>query len=239
MKKLFFTTIIALSLIVSTSYSQTFTVTRDSPSPIYVSIDSSADITSHFSINNQSSSTITLRLIRINVNLPSGWYTAMCDEHLCYSPTVDSTPWQTYSPGLHTTLSAHFYCNNTPGSGCITIKVVMQNSSESHTADFCAVVWPVGIKPISTNATEFKLEQNYPNPFNPSTKINFSIPKSDYVDLRVYDILGREVAVLVSGYSQAGVYEVEWDARNFASGMYYYRLKTQDNVSVKKMSLVK
>ena len=96
MKKLFLT-IIAVAF-TATIYSQTFTVTITSPNPHYVPMDSCTTLTSNFSINNQSNNIITLRLIRINVNLPVGWISAMCDEHNCYTYSVDTTPWQTYSP---------------------------------------------------------------------------------------------------------------------------------------------
>jgi hypothetical protein len=65
------------------------------------------------------------------------------------------------------------------------------------------------------------------------------VPSANYVDLRVYDILGREVKVLASKFVNAGEYEIEFDARDLASGMYYYRLQSGENVAVKKMTLVK
>jgi hypothetical protein len=97
----------------------------------------------------------------------------------------------------------------------------------------------IGITQINSLAKEFTLGQNYPNPFNPVTNINFSIPKSEFVSLRVYDILGREVKALVSQSLTAGEYEVNFDASGLSSGMYYYSLRAGDNVSVKKMVLVK
>jgi hypothetical protein len=238
MFKIFFSSLLAVLFISINSYSQTFIVTAISPSPVYASAYST-DIASIFGINNTTNSPITLRFIRQNVSIPSRWTTAMCDIHLCYPNFVDTTPWVSYSPGLDTPNSAHFYPDSTPGSGSFTIRVEKQGSSEFHALTFSAVAWPIGIKIISSTVTDFRLNQNYPNPFNPSTKINFSIPKNEYTDLRIYDILGREVAVLVSGPVSAGEYEVEWDAKNLASGMYYYRLKTRENVAVKKMTLVK
>ncbi len=71
---------------------------------------------------------------------------------------------------------------------------------------------------------EYALQQNYPNPFNPSTIIEFSVPRSNYVTLKVYDTLGEEVATLVSENFSAGRYEVQWDGSRFASGVYFYRL---------------
>jgi len=72
--------------------------------------------------------------------------------------------------------------------------------------------------------TNFSLEQNYPNPFNPRTTIEFAIRQLSFVNLKIYDILGREVATLVNETKRAGTYEVTWEASDYASGVYYYRL---------------
>jgi hypothetical protein len=87
--------------------------------------------------------------------------------------------------------------------------------------------------------TGFILEQNYPNPFNPTTKIEFSVPTSSQVSLKVYDLLGREVSTLVNEYKIAGNYEVVFNASNLPSGMYIYRLQCQNINLVKKMMLIK
>jgi len=86
---------------------------------------------------------------------------------------------------------------------------------------------------------ELALEQNYPNPFNPSTKIEFSIQDFGFVSLKIYDILGNEVATLVNSEKPSGVYQVEWNASNVPSGVYFYQLKTGSFVQTKKMILVK
>jgi len=92
---------------------------------------------------------------------------------------------------------------------------------------------------------EFSLEQNYPNPFNPSTKINYSIPVNSFVQLKIYDLLGREVAILVNEEKQAGVYEVEFnsqqttDNKQLPSGVYYYQLKAGEFIQTRKMLLLK
>ena len=86
---------------------------------------------------------------------------------------------------------------------------------------------------------EYSLLQNYPNPFNPITIIKYSLPKVSDVELIVYDILGREVATLVNEPQQAGNYEINWDASNVSSGVYFYQLNTTDYVDTKKMILLK
>jgi photosystem II stability/assembly factor-like uncharacterized protein len=85
----------------------------------------------------------------------------------------------------------------------------------------------------------FELEQNYPNPFNPTTKIRFGIPTSGFVSLRVYDLLGREVATLVEEHMQPGRFETRFDASRAASGIYLYRLVSNGNTAVRKMLLLR
>lgn len=90
-----------------------------------------------------------------------------------------------------------------------------------------------------TGPTEFKLEQNYPNPFNPTTTIQYQLPQDSKVILKVYDILGSEVAALVNEEQEAGYKEVKFDAINIASGIYVYRLQAGDYISSKKMMLLR
>ncbi|MCU0413061.1 MAG: T9SS type A sorting domain-containing protein [Ignavibacteriaceae bacterium] len=87
--------------------------------------------------------------------------------------------------------------------------------------------------------TEFALNQNYPNPFNPSTKIQYSIPEKSNVALKVYDILGNEVAILVNEEKERGVYSINFDATGLASGMYLYRLQAGSFVETRKMILIR
>ena len=103
-----------------------------------------------------------------------------------------------------------------------------------------------------TQPKEFKLEQNYPNPFNPVTKIRYTVPSDvksqtsnvgpkhvSTVQMKVYDILGNEVATLVNEEKQPGYYEVEWDASRVSSGVYFYRLTSGKYISTKKMILLR
>ena len=99
---------------------------------------------------------------------------------------------------------------------------------------------------MSSILKDYRLEQNYPNPFNPSTTISFTIPSStEYysvqqnVSLKVYDILGNEVATLVNENKPAGVYNVQFAMNNFPSGVYFYTLKAGSFTETKKMLLMK
>jgi subtilisin-like proprotein convertase family protein len=96
------------------------------------------------------------------------------------------------------------------------------------------------VEPNNNNtALRFNLMQNYPNPFNPATSINFTIARGGEVKLVVYDILGREAAVLANGQFQAGKYEVVFDGSKLASGVYFYKLEASGFTDIKKMMLVK
>ena len=108
----------------------------------------------------------------------------------------------------------------------------------------------IGIQPISSEIpVQFSLSQNYPNPFNPTTKIRFSIPLSRgvtaegsrgvLVNLTIYDVMGRVVETLHNGELKPGTYEADWNASNFPSGVYFYRLSASDYTETKKMVLIK
>jgi Secretion system C-terminal sorting domain len=85
----------------------------------------------------------------------------------------------------------------------------------------------------------FKLSQNYPNPFNPSTTITYSLPKSSFVTLTIYDLLGREIATLVNEEKLSGTYNVTWNAENISSGVYFYKITAGGYSKVNKMVLLK
>ncbi len=98
----------------------------------------------------------------------------------------------------------------------------------------------IGIQPISNEVpNQFSLSQNYPNPFNPSTVISFQLAVNSFASLKVYDLLGREVATLVNEKLQPGTYEVDWDGTNYSSGLYYYKLVAAGFTETKKMVLIK
>jgi len=97
-----------------------------------------------------------------------------------------------------------------------------------------------GIAVIGTGIPDkYKLYQNYPNPFNPETKINFDIAKLGFVNLKIFDLLGREIKSLYSGQLNAGKYEFNFNAYDLSSGMYFYKLETESYTSVMKMLLIK
>ena len=86
---------------------------------------------------------------------------------------------------------------------------------------------------------DFRLWQNYPNPFNPKTSIQYAISSRQFVTLKVYDVIGNEIAILVNGEKSEGIYEVTWNATDLPSGVYFYQLKVGEFISTKKMILIK
>ncbi len=98
---------------------------------------------------------------------------------------------------------------------------------------------PHNIVGLNTIPNVYSLSQNYPNPFNPTTNIEYSIPKGSDVTLKIYDILGKEVATLVNKQQDAGTYIVTWNASSNASGVYFYRITAGSFVETKRMTLTK
>jgi hypothetical protein len=95
------------------------------------------------------------------------------------------------------------------------------------------------VEPGQQAAHTFDLQSNYPNPFNPRTVIEYSVGQTAEVTLKVYNMLGREVATLVDEQKNAGAYKVQFDARNLSSGIYFYRLQAGNKSQVQKMTLIK
>ncbi|MDP2207964.1 MAG: fibronectin type III domain-containing protein [Bacteroidota bacterium] len=134
-------------------------------------------------------------------------------------------------------------------SGVIRLRVYGTGGTKNYTCsgDFMqfvvdaagSVISKPGISGIENTPTTFALYQNYPNPFNPATTIKYQIPDAMNVTLNVYDMLGREVATLVNGFVDAGSHEVVWDAANYPSGVYVYKLTMGNHYEMKKMLLVK
>ncbi len=113
------------------------------------------------------------------------------------------------------------------------------NGTIDDTLYFTNELTGIGEERGSLIPTEYRLEQNYPNPFNPSTVISYQLPVGGDVTLKVYDILGNEIATLVEEYKPSGRYEVEFNASELPSGVYFYQLKAGNYIETKKMILIK
>jgi len=123
-----------------------------------------------------------------------------------------------------------------------TRRLIVNYAASTYRLDLLYSQLPVAIeeKAEADNLPkEFRLFQNYPNPFNPTTTIRFDLPKRTFVTLKVYDVLGREVATLVSADLQPGEHKVDFNAFSLASGLYLYRLETKEFVQMKKLMLLR
>ncbi len=139
---------------------------------------------------------------------------------------------------------AELIARGTNNLNSITLLKQLSNRAQA----LCNAGFIIGVNNISTSVPgSFTLYQNYPNPFNPATKIKFEIPLSRGVSegrgvlvrLIIYDVIGKEIATLVSEKLKAGTYEAEWDASNYPSGVYFYKLVTDNYTETKKMVLLK
>ncbi len=134
--------------------------------------------------------------------------------------------------GTSTEVSAYTYIDKNVNRGLIKyrLKQVDYNGSFKYSK-----VVEININLI----TEYKLNQNYPNPFNPSTTITYNLPKSGFVELKIYNSLGEEIATLVKKEMEAGNYKAAWNAKDFPSGIYLYKISVNNYSEVKKMILLK
>jgi M6 family metalloprotease-like protein len=184
-----------------------------------------------------------LLVYRINT-LASGNANGPPDEVYIYRPggtlTANGTPTSAHYSNLVGRTSIRNFTNPSPflsnGSqgGLNIYNITSYDTLISFTLGVSS-----GIQQTNSIASEYKLMQNYPNPFNPETKINFQIKESGFVTLKIYDILGKEVTTLVNENLNSGVYEINWNAKSFTSGVYFYKLETEKFSDVKKMLMVK
>ena len=112
----------------------------------------------------------------------------------------------------------------------------MRESNYTTTKNVCVGLYKEN---FDTKDFDYNLKQNYPNPFNPKTQICFSLKENSFVSLKVFDVLGKEIIVLVNQVLNAGNHQVEFDGNNFDSGIYFYEIKTSNFRDIKKLILVK
>ena len=153
----------------------------------------------------------------------SGTHNVLANDASFTSGTPLPAPW-VYSHTFTVAGNNPYYCEPHLSMG-MTGTIIVQNL--------------VGVGEEEFLADQFELKQNYPNPFNPSTKIKFVVPYSAFVSLKVYGVIGNEVATLVNELKSAGNYDVEFSADNLPSGIYIYQLVTGGFIQSKKMTLLK
>ncbi|HEY5534285.1 MAG TPA: YCF48-related protein [Ignavibacteria bacterium] len=155
---------------------------------------------------------------------------------VCYnnsSWTANSFVFSSYHPGM----TYHGHQDLPTGDGCIDITTGNLNDARPN---ICMAVNVVTNVHNNNNVVkDFKLFQNFPNPFNPSTNIKYDLPKSGFVKLVIYDVLGKEIAILVNEKQSPGTYEATFNASQFSSGVYFYKLTTDGFNDTKRMILLK
>jgi photosystem II stability/assembly factor-like uncharacterized protein len=177
----------------------------------------------------QISSTSEWLLDLYMINSNSGWACGM-NGKIVYTSNGGTNWHSQYVPTVSTIRQLHFL---TPDTGY----AVTDNGMilKTYTAGNI-----IGINPRGSQVpNDFAISQNYPNPFNPSTSIKFSIPRSSYVNLKIYDNIGKEISTLVDQDVGAGNYEVNFNADEFTSGVYFYRITADDFTETRKMILIK
>ncbi len=205
------------------------------------------EIVIDFEVVNVSADTQTVFEVRTIDDVPSGWNSQMCFGQLCFAPNIDSvattpefsTP--PVAPGDTLKTSIHVFTDQTSiATAHVQIQVgTFRNPGDRFTLDFTATTDPTVSVNENNLLNSYYLFQNYPNPFNPSTKINYNVGDPGLVQLKVYNILGVEVATLVSEYKNSGNYSADFSASNLSSGVYLYSLSVNNFIQTRKMILEK
>ena len=158
------------------------------------------------------------------------------------TPTNYQTIPNSFIPGHGTTVVPQYYTftdvNATPGHWYYRLKQIDLDGTV-HYSDGTQIDILTGVEGEGTIPAAYEVSQNYPNPFNPSTTIQFGMPERGQVTLKVFNLLGQEIATLVNGEFAAGRHDVQWNASEMSSGMYIYQLKAGSFVETRKLTLAK
>jgi hypothetical protein len=184
----------------------------------------------------------TVFFVRTVNDLPAGlgWTSSLCFD-VCAASSIDSistaVPLQ---PDDTLKASVHVFTQNNVGTAYVQVQIgTFSNPGVRTTIDYTATTDTSVNVEDEVNLNSYELEQNYPNPFNPSTQINYNIGEGGLVNLKVYNILGIEVATLVNEYKPAGSYRVSFDGKSLSSGVYIYNLSVNNFTKTRKMILEK
>jgi hypothetical protein len=208
------------------------------------------DIILDFEVINVSPDTQIVFEVRTINDLPEGWQSSLCFGLNCFAPHLDSIATlpeftsEPVPPGDTLITSLHVYPDSfNHGTAYVQIEFgTFSNPTNRITQNFIASTVPVSVDDENISPLKFRLQQNFPNPFNPSSIIRYMIEKESEVTLKIYDMLGKEVALLVREVKPPGVYEIEFDAgtvNGLTSGIYFYTLTAGDFRETKKMVLIR
>jgi hypothetical protein len=185
--------------------------------------------------------------VRTLDSLPDNWTSSLCFGDLCFPPNYDSVATTVdfltdpLQPGDTLVTSLHVISDNfVIGTAYVQIQVgTFHNPDNRITINFVATTDPTVDVKEKNIVNSYFLEQNYPNPFNPSTKINYTLSEAGLVQLKVYNILGVEVASLVNEYKYSGNHSVDFEAAKLSSGVYLYQISVNNFTQTRKMILEK
>lgn len=205
------------------------------------------EIVIDFEVVNISAMEQTVFEVRTINDVPAGWSSSMCFGELCFSSETDSvattpefiTP--PVAPGDTLRTSLHVFTDQTSiATAHVQIQVgTFHNPENRTTLDFTATTDPAVSVNENNLFNSYNLSQNYPNPFNPSTIINYNVGEPGLVQLKVYNILGVEVATLVNEQKNAGSYSADFNADRLSSGVYFYSISVNNFTQTRKMILEK
>jgi len=205
------------------------------------------EIIIYFEVINVSADTQTVFEVRTIDDVPAGWSSSLCFGELCFAPFVDSvattpdflTP--AVAPGDTLETSVHVFTDQVSiGTAYVQVEVgTFQNPADRYVLDFTATTDPT----LSVNEENllngYSLSQNYPNPFNPSTTISYNVGEPGLVQLKIYNILGVQVAKLVNEQKNSGSYTADFNAAGLSSGVYFYSISVNNFTQTRKMILEK
>lgn len=213
-----------------------------------------AEIIFTIHVTNISTQNQTIYMVRTLNNLPADWQSSLCFS-LCFAPFIDSIATtmdfgsSPLTPGEIREVSLHVFAQNNPGTAHLQVRAgTFRSPAITYTVNLTAIVNPTSVNDGDLTLNDFSLSQNYPNPFNPTTKIKYSVACVGAqcivpVQLKVFDMLGSEVATLVNEEKSPGMYEVEFNPassiRYSASGIFLYRLSVGSFSQSRKMILEK
>jgi hypothetical protein len=194
----------------------------------------------------------TVFLVRNQNILPPDWQSSLCFVY-CFAPDLDSIVTngdfgsRPLTPGEEREVSLHIFSQTNTGTAYVTVEAgTFLNPNNRIVVNLTAEATTAEINDSENEITGFSLSQNYPNPFNPTTAIRFSvgnIPEiiagRQLVTLKIYDVLGNEIATLINEEKPAGEYEVKFDGSSLSSGLYFYRLQAGNYSKTMKLTLLK
>ncbi len=208
-----------------------------------------SEIIFNFTLTNNSGTDLTVDFIRVKNDLPESWSSSLCFT-LCFAPFVDSVSTTAdfgsspIAPNESRNLSVHVFPISNEGTANLTVVIKNHNApNEQYSFDLTATTETNGVEEISTPGN-FYLSQNYPNPFGKvygreATSFNIFVPRQSFVSLKVFNVLGKEVATLINATLGRGKYKAFFDAKDLPSGVYFAVLKANNYKKVRKILMEK